>query len=77
MTACWVALIAAAFVLGFTIAVVPVVHRRRRHFEPLPELERLEPADNRLVTRWPPHPVRVLRDPVLYDAEAEGWWPDA
>jgi hypothetical protein len=43
-------------------------HRNRQHFKPLPELP------PRSVTRWPPKPVHVIEEPVLRDAEVEGWW---
>ena len=71
MTACWVALVAAAFVLGVALTTAALAHRRHRSpFAPLPDLP------DRPISRWPPVPVRVLpeHEPVLYDAEERGWW---
>lgn len=74
MIACWVALAFAAFVLGALIMSLPVYRRHRSTFEPLPDLERPEAPDKRLVTRWPPSPVHVLDEPVLRDGAEEGWF---
>lgn len=55
MTVCWVALVAAAFVLGIALTTAALAHRRHHsHFAPLPEL----PA--RSVSRWPPAAVRAI-----------------